>query len=254
VKRYAQPILQLLFALAGGVAFAGDDHSPPSSKDGAIKGVLAQSIGDAVCFSGSFRRPKVNVWDYTKTKTVPVPGLFQFGKQVTRPEPFVHVNQKLTRMTLLLLHDERELSKEGVTDFFDEMHDFSLRISLTGWPKPLTAKGECALLLKDKPAPSSSQVWEATGPTLQCGIDCDGGFMSIERVAGTRDLIFRFDSASGGLRMSSGCSVGAYHVGGEAKPYRKDDRKAQKPPVAFRLTPMPQADCVVFRKETDRGD
>src|SRR5262249_47623276 len=75
---------------------------------------------------------KVNVWDYTKTKTVPVPGLFRFGKQVTRPEPFVHVNQELTRTTLLLLHDDRELSKEGVTDFFDEMHDFRLRVSLKG--------------------------------------------------------------------------------------------------------------------------
>jgi hypothetical protein len=254
VKRYGQQILQLLFALAGGVAFAGDNSSPPSSKDGAIKGVLAQSIGDAVCFSGSFRRLRVNVWDYTKTKTVPVPGLFRFGQQVTRPEPFVHVNQKLTRMTLLLLHDERELSKEGITDYFDEMHDFRLRISLKGWPKPLHAEGECALLLKDKPAGNSSQVWQATGSTLHCGIDCYGGFMSIERVAGTRDLIFRFDSASGGLRMSSRCSVGAYHVRGEAKPYREDHRKAEKRPAAFRLTPMPQANCAAFRKETDRGD
>jgi hypothetical protein len=254
VKRYGQPILQLLFALAGGIAFAGDDNSLPSSKGGAIKGVLAQSIGDAVCFSGSFRRLKVNVWDYTKTKIVPVPGLFRFGEQVTRPEPFVHVNQKLTRMTLLLLHDERELSKEGVTDYFDQMHDFCLRISLKGWPNPLNAEGECALLLKDKPTENSLQVWEGTGSTLHCGIDCDGGFMSIERVAGTRDLIFQFGSASGGLRMSNGCSVGAYHVGGEAKPYREDYRMAQKAPVAFRITPMPQADCAAFRKETDRGD
>jgi hypothetical protein len=103
VKRYGQPIFQLLFALAGGIAFAGNDKSPPSSNGRAIKGVLAQSIGDAVCFFGSFRRLKVNVWDYTKTGTVPVPGLFQFGKRVTRPEPFFHVNQKLMRMTLLML-------------------------------------------------------------------------------------------------------------------------------------------------------
>jgi hypothetical protein len=183
---------------------------------------------------------------------VPVPELFRFGEQVTRPEPLVHVDQELTRMTLLILHDDRELHKEGVTNFFDEMHDFRLRVSLKGWPEPLNAAGECSLLLADKPSDGSPHAFKATTSTLDCGIDCDGGRMSVERVAGMPDVTFRFDRAAGGLRMSGGCGTGSYHVGGDAKPYDEALQKARKPPVAFRLSPMPQKECAAFRKKTNR--
>ena len=110
---------------------------------------------------------------------------------------------------------------------------------MQGWPAALQAAGECPL--------GSRAVDKAERTTLHCGIDCDGGGMEVERVAGTGDVIFRFDAGAGGLRMSGGCSGGPYHVGGEAKPYEL--RKVREP-VSFRLTPMPAQACAALRKMT----
>jgi len=201
--------------------------------------LLAKKVGDAVCFSGTFKNLRVNVWDYAKAKAVPVPGLFRFGEQVMRPEPHVYVDQSLTAMTLLLSRDERE------HEHWDEMHVFRLSISLEGWPAPLQAAGECQLRFTNRPIEGSR---DSAGVTTRfsCGIDCDGGLMEIARVAGTGDVMFRFDPRGGGLRMSTGCSGGqSYHVGGDAKPYDNELQIVRKS-VSFRLTPTPADACAAF--------
>jgi hypothetical protein len=126
----------LAFALAALTASPLPAKERPrarASTDALIKPVLALKVGDAVCFSGTFNGLKVNVWDYSKAKLVPVPGLFRFGEQVTRPEPYVHVGQELITMSLLLSRDERE------RESWDEMHDFRLKIWLLR--RPLAASG-----------------------------------------------------------------------------------------------------------------
>jgi hypothetical protein len=215
--------------------------------DTLIKGVLAPKVDDAVCFAGGFEGLAVNVWDYDKAVPEPVPGVFRFGEQATRPRPHVYANQELTRMTLLLYRDDRE------HESWDEMHDFRMRISLLGWPDQLGAAGECPLRLSDKPIEGSRDLIARNTTTLYCGIDCDGGGMEVERVAGTGEVNFRFNPRGGGLRMSGGCSHGAYHVGGDARPYDEELRKARTP-VTFRLKPMPADACAEFRSATDRKD
>jgi hypothetical protein len=92
--------------------------------------------------------------------------------------------------------------------------------------------------LTDRPIQGVRDPAEIDTTTLRCGIDCDGGLMEVERVAGSRDVIFRFGAAAGGLRMSRGCSGGGtYHVGGAAKPYDAGSQKEHAPP-SFRLRPI----------------
>src|SRR5262249_26771442 len=146
-----------------------------------INALLAPKVGDTVCFSGIFQGLKVNIWDYSNVKQVPVPKLFRFGEQVTRPEPYVHVDQELTAMTLLLKHSEREVQYEPHASTQEETHDFQLTISLQGWSAALQAAGECSV---------SRQFVDRAGATLHCAIDCDGGGMEVERVAGTRNVVF----------------------------------------------------------------
>jgi hypothetical protein len=234
--------LMVAAALSVTPAFAEAPQQSSLPPDALIKSVLAKKAGDAVCFAGTFDGQKVNVWDYDKGKPVPVPGVFQFGKQVMRPEPYVYVDQPLTAMTLLVGRDERE------HETWDEMHDFTMSISLRGWPDKLQAAGECPFRLTDKPIEGSSDVAARNTTTLYCGIDCDGGGMEVERVAGTSDVVFRFNPQSGGLRMSGGCSPGSYHVGGDAKPFDEKERAARKPPPDFRLSRIPDAECDAFRK------
>lgn len=237
--------LGLAAALAASPALAKKRQQTRPPEDAVIEPLLAQKVGDAVCFAGTFAGLEVNVWDYSKAKQVPVAGLFRFGAQVTRPEPFVHVGQQLTAMTLLLTHEEREVQYEPHKSVREATHDFRLRVSLQGWPAALQAAGECPLgrRVADK----------AARTTLHCGIDCDGGGMEVERIAGTADVIFRFHAGGGGLRMSGGCSGGQpYHVGGDAKPYDVKLQEARKP-VSFRLTPMPAEACAVLRKTTAGG-
>lgn len=239
------PAVCLAVTLAAGYVSA--ERPAGAATNTLIKPLLAKKAGEAVCFSGIFDDQKVNVWDYAKAKQVPVPGLFKFGEQVMRPEPFVHVDQPLTAMTLMLQRDGRE------HEHWDEMHVFRLRISLAGWPTPLRAAGECIMRFTDRPVEGSRDSAAVVTTKFHCGIDCDGGLMEVERVAGTGDLTFRFDQRSGGLRMSAGCSGRqAYHVGGDAKPYDEELRKARKP-VAFRLAPLRGKACAAFRKAMVSG-
>ena len=239
-------VIGLATAALVALPLSADDRAPAAvGADDLIKPLLAQKVDDAVCFAGTFEGLKVNVWDYGKSKQVPVPGYFRFGEQVMRPEPAVYADQELTDMTLLIFRDEREHPT------WDEMHDFRVEIALKGWEKTLYAAGECPLRLGDKPIEGSRDPIEGNTTTLFCGIDCDGGGMGVERVAGTGDVLFRFDPMGGGLRMSGGCSGGPYHVGGDAKPYDEELIAKRKQAVAFRLTPMEPAKCAAFRKATD---
>lgn len=243
------PALGIAVALIVSPVPAQQRNPKGTAVDLLIKPLLARKVGDAVCFSGTFEGLKTNVWDYSRAKPVPVPGLFRFGEQVMRPEPYVYVDQSLTAMTLLLSRDGR------AHEHWDEMHDFRLSISLEGWPTRLQAAGECLLRLTDRPIEGSRDSAQVNTTKLICGIECDGGLMEVERVAGTGDVIFRFDPRGGGLRMSGRCSGRQpYHVGGDAKPYDEELQKARKP-VSFRLTPVSAEACAAYRKATaDRGE
>lgn len=240
-------VLISLLCLGPQLARAADDAAPASDPASLIRPLLATRIGRAVCFEGRFEGLKVNLLDYSRTNAAPAPKLVIDGNEVTRPNPYVHADQELTAMTLLVHRDGR------VHESWDEMHDFRLAFDLKGWPRTLWSAGECPLRRRDRPIAGSSMVIEANTDTLYCGIDCDGGGMSVERVPGTGEVLFRFATGSGGLRVSNGCGGGEpLHVGGPARVY---DEAAPKEfhPVAFRLRPMPAKACRAFRKTSRKA-
>lgn len=236
--------LSLTMALTAAPVAANQRAHVVQTRDQLIKPLLATKVGNAVCFSGTFKGAKVNVWDYSKSKLVPVPGLIQFGEPVMRPEPHVYVGQELRSMVLVLEHDRHE--------DWDEMHDFRLQITLKDWKAPLQAAGECPLRLRTRPNPGDGGPTVVNTTALWCGIDCDGGAIEVERVPGKGDVTFRFDASVGGLRMSQGCSDSEdYRVGGVAKPFEEQPVKAPEP-TSYRLSPMPAEACAAYRNAIDR--
>jgi hypothetical protein len=83
----------ILFALALAVIGPPGPSQAQKQAGANIKPLLASR--SAARFASREHSRKVNVWDYSKSKSVPVPGLFQFGEQVMRPQPYVHVGQQL---------------------------------------------------------------------------------------------------------------------------------------------------------------
>ena len=142
-------------------------------------------------------------------------------------------------MTLVLARDGQ------AHEHWDEMHKFRLTLVLAGWPGPLEARGECVPRFTDRPVAGVHDPVSVTTTTLHCGIDCDGGLMEVERVAGTGAVVFRFDPR--GLRMTDGCSGRqAFHVGAQTKPLDEASRAAHRP-VAFQLTPASARACNAAR-------
>jgi hypothetical protein len=229
---------------AGPSAAADEKTAAPAEKGDAIKDVLAPNVNGAVCFSGQFTGHKVHVHDYLKVKYVPEPAVVENGKQVMRPVPAVYLNQDVRALTLLLNRAEYE-SRTA-----DELHNFGLKVSMRGWRGPLYASGDCFWRASDKPLQAPGAVAPASSSTLSCAVHCDGGSIEVQRIAGSREIIFRFQE--GGLRMSgSWDSEGDYHVGAPAKPGDDVEPDAKESPVQFRLAPMPAKQCEAFRKAAE---
>ncbi len=236
-----------LAALWAGAAVAGE-WSWPAEPGAAIKGLLAGEVGEAVCFSGEFTGHRINVRDYLEAKQAPAAGPLQFAGQVTRPEQAIRASQDVRSITLLI----ERLDTEDVS--LDEMHGFRLQVSMSGWRGPLYAAGACPWRAADKPIRWLNAVAAGNTSTLYCGMDCDGGGIEVERAAGSRDVILRFEAAAGGLRMSGSYSDEAhYYLGGSSGPFGEAEFVAERAPVEFRLSPMPDGQCEAFRRVTDNS-
>lgn len=216
---------------------AAADTVPPSLH---IHDLLPREADETICFTGSFKGHKVNVWDFSKAKQVPVPGLFEFGKQVTRTEPAISTGQEVSSLTVLVRRSSLE-QKPG-----DELHGFRLKVTLKSRREPLYSAGECLWKALDGNNRDAQTVNPAV---LNCYIECDGGGMQLERVGSGTDVLFRFMKEAGGLRMSGGCSKGDYHLGGEAKPYEANAQAESESPTEFRLTQTSKTACMKLTQQ-----
>jgi hypothetical protein len=232
--------LSTVFAIASLLAGVGAAAANP------IKELLGAKVGETVCFAGTFKDRKINLWDYAKARQVPVPGLFQFGKPVTRAEPAVYVDRELLSLTILIARGDRK------HESYDEIHDFRLKATLRGWPGALYSAGECPWRASDRPMAGTSDGDKANAAVLYCGVSCDGGGLEVERVGTSHDVLFRFHVSGGGLRMSGGCSLGQLRLGGRAEPFASDAGDTRGEPAPLRLTQMSNADCAAFRKSLPR--
>jgi len=104
----------------------------------------------------------------------------------------------------------------------DYRYDYGLLVRMRHLKGSLYASGDCG---SDK--------------EIGCGVECDGGGITIEKAADGRALLLR-PNAPRGIRMTQGCGGGVMFAPGE------DDRE-------FRLDRRPAAVCrALARKTVDR--
>lgn len=182
-----------------------NSHSAEASSP-LIKPMLPESVGKAVCFSGTFSDRTLELEDWSRPESEPVRGLFQSGKPVMRPVPARKPGQRVTALTLSLTYDDRKSD-------YDWIYDFLLMATLDDGELVLFASGECPWYDKDQSLDTGG-IHPGNADKLGCYIDCDGGGMGVRRLAGTTSLDFRFWGDGFGLRMSAGCGGhGSYRLG-----------------------------------------
>lgn len=206
----------LLFS-AGGLAFAGLRTYYVASL---IKPLLPAPDTYA-CFEGDFADASVDIDDWSKSKMI------MTGKKLPDGSDGYTIafertrDVSVTRFALRLDYDDRKAD-------YDWIYNFTLVGQMTGYGI-LHARGEC-------PWYEAGGIETPLGTLpigalrLGCGIDCDGGSMSVTRITGTDRLALSFGDF--GLSMKLGC-------GGGGRFRVRDNSRGQ----TFTLKPAPQAVC-----------
>ena len=167
--------------------------------------------------------------DYIKLKALlpPAPGAQACYARTYDPDHLKrHPKQTVTEMVFSLryvtLGEEEAVivaTEGGGTEkrYFD--YDFTLAAKTKEHDRTLYASGDCA---------------SAEG--IGCGVECDGGGIEIEPIAGDKDSILMRFSESGYIRMTLGCGDEENSV--ELKP-GEDDK-------VFKLAKAPAAICTAL--------
>lgn len=172
--------------------------------------LLPLAEGQSVCFAGSFSGRSVKVGDWARYRNEPTGRVSPDGHPMTRPVPGDLGALPVQRFVLSLAHSGRE-SQSADKSYADLLIDFDLvaTIDIDGRPRRLRGRGDCDW----DPHPLA-----ALGErVIYCGIDCDGGGISFERVALSGGVRLRFDPRTS-LRMKLGCGGGGslYQLGAPA--------------------------------------
>lgn len=221
--RHPRGIASLVLLIAG-AAFADPAPTPPA--DDRISDLLPPDVAQSRCYSGTFSGQSVELQDWSDPGLEPVPGVFQFGKQVMRPKPETLPAEEIASLTLRLIHDDRKAD-------YDWIYNFILLAEMRDGSRKMFGAGECPWYA----TPQTGSDGETSSPNtigLACYIDCDGGGMALRRVSGQSALELYFYGHGIGLRMSAGCGGGgSYRIGtGET------DQE-----TAFRIEPAEDARC-----------
>jgi hypothetical protein len=195
LKRQPMHAMAVAMLLGMSAANAGSEAPPragaatPDTRT-AIRSILPHDRkGREVCFEGSFTSRTLDMEDWAHVTTEAVPGVEVGGKPATRPVPRALPDQEVSRVALHLTYSDRQ--DDGAFDYA-----FTVMAASTGLRKNLFAHSGCA--------------WSTKDDRLDCWIECDGGSMSVERIAGTESLDVSFSN----LFMQAGCEGGgAYRIG-----------------------------------------
>jgi len=132
-----------------------------------------------------------------------------------------HPDQTVTEMEFRIAYfkwEPDETYPDGQRNYY-----FQLLAKRRGEPHRLTAFGECTLL--------------EGSSAIGCGVDCDGGGVSVKRLDGGSVLVDLGED--GRIRMTEGCSD--EEEDGIDLASGKDDR-------SFRLDPLPASQCPAYEQ------
>lgn len=183
---------------------------------------LLPGPGKFACFTGTYTGRTMDIADWSKEATEPREYEAPDGTRgVTKDFPR-EKNVPVHTFTLRLDYDSRKAS-------YDWIFNFTL-VARTGKTGLIYARGECPWHEKVYIDKDIDYRVEANTTHLYCGIDCDGGGMSLSRIPGSKALTISFDAM--GLLMKKGCGGGG-HFRVHANASGGD----------FRLEPAPASAC-----------
>ena len=218
----AAVVAAAVFLGAGGLAIA---ELRSVYVAGQIKPLLP-APGSFSCFEGTFSETSVDIDDWSKAKKVMTGEKRPDGSDGYLIEFERTRDVSVTRFALRLDYDDRKAD-------YDWIYNFALVGEVTGYGT-LHARGECPWY-ESSSIETSWGVLSGSTHRLGCGIDCDGGSMSVARITGTDKLALSFGEY--GLSMKLGC-------GGGGRFRVRENSRAQ----TFTLTPAPQTACRHFRR------
>lgn len=218
LRKCAQRIL-----LSAGLMLAPAAVVPAQDVDPASRvKPLLPGPGKFACFTGTYTGRTMDVADWSKEATEPreyeaPDGTRGIAKDFPREK-----NVPVHAFTLRLDYDSRKAS-------YDWIFNFTL-VAHTEKTGLIYARGECPWHEQTYVDKDIDYRIEANTTRLFCGIDCDGGGMSLTRIPGSKALTMGFDAM--GLLMKKGCGGGG-HFRVHANASGGD----------FRLEPAPTSAC-----------
>ena len=196
-----------------------------------MKGLVAASTFVCCSLLAGSAMPEYRGPDYVKLKALLPPGpdaALCFARTYDAEHLKQHAQQNVTEMLLLVRYvalgeDEATLipAEGGGTAKQYFRYDFTLAAKVRDRSQTLYASGDCA---------------SAEG--IGCGVDCDGGGIELEPIAGKPgELLVRLER----IRMTLGCGEGEeVELEGAA-----DDK-------VFKLTKAPRSFCDSMKKDADK--
>jgi hypothetical protein len=207
----------VLAALILGLSTAGAGPAPAEMSPGDINALIPQQPNGKACFAGRFDGQ-------------PLASEHAINPNTSGVVNHRYVTHKVKAVTLQVLYEDTPPHPDS-KDFpgYARRYNFRLAVRLADRKALVYAAGECPWRDKDFVAPDGSRIPRTT-TALHCGIDCDGGGMTLERLPEAKALLLRLDKDER-LRMSAPCE------GGELVFNGRDTGQA------FRLAPAKAAAC-----------
>jgi hypothetical protein len=202
-----------------GSAAAEPMVAPAAAKDPTLVRELMppKQKGASRCFEARVSSAPIDVEDWSNWRHVPIGGMTRDGQPQTVAVAAVKP-RKLARILVKIVY-EADAPDDGY-----RRYSLWTAMSITGWKK-LYSGASCSYQTERLAFQNGDFVKNAAGeyvsepvtPQISCGVDCDGGGISLFYAEGEKPTL-KFLFHDGGMRMSGNCSVANYTVGGEHEP------------------------------------
>jgi hypothetical protein len=117
-----------------------------------------------------------------------------FLRRYDTPHLKAHPRQRVEALGLCI--DVERILPEEKADPVRYRYNFSFAAKIKGRATPATTGGECGYAY----TPAAEQP-PRTGQAIHCGVDCDGGGITVEARKGGAELLVRLDR----IRVAAGC-------------------------------------------------
>jgi hypothetical protein len=203
-------VTAVVFCLS--IAGAGPARTETSPRD--INALIPQTPNGKACFTGRF-------------DSRPLASEHAINPNTSGVVSYRYATHKVKAVTLQVLYEDTPPHPDSADiPGYARRYNFRLAVRLAERKSPLYAAGECPWRDKHFVAPDGRKIPPTTA-SLHCGIDCDGGGMTLEPLPEANALLLRLDKHER-LRMSAPCEDGSLVFNGrdDGQVFRLAEAKA----------------------------